>query len=401
VLPGDAAAQVTSWRWVAFGVIIIGSSLNYLDRQLLAAVAPSLKAEYGLSNANYGLLLSAFSFAYMLVTPLAGLFIDRVGVSAGLMIATAAWSVAGAATGLASTLRGLIGCRVALGLSEASVIPAAAKATATYLHPREMGVGTAVQMVGIFGGSVSAPLIVAAVAPIYGWRGAFVICGLLGFAWIPLWALVNRRASSAAPAGDSLSFSIRDVLRDSRLWGIVATSALTMTLYSVWMNWTTVYFVQQLGLSQTDANRYFAWIPPLFATLGGLFGGWLAMRQIDRGSKPVDARLRICLVTAPALLITAAVPHLRTPGLAAAAISLSFFGCMTILTNLHVIPIDLFGAKRAALTSAALTCMFALTSTITSPLIGVVVDRFGFGVLCAGVSVLPGLGALILRATVK
>src|SRR5690242_2097883 len=83
---GDHARAVSAWRWLVILIFGLSSVLNYLDRQLLAAVAPTLRQEFGLSNAEYGMLLSAFSITYMLMSPLAGLFVDRVGLTAGATI---------------------------------------------------------------------------------------------------------------------------------------------------------------------------------------------------------------------------------------------------------------------------------------------------------------------------
>lgn len=395
------ARSVLGLRWVAIAVFSTFSLLSFLDRQLLAAVAPNLKVEFGLSNADYGAVVSAFSIAYMLMTPLAGWFVDRVGLNAGAMVAMAFWSLASAVTGIPAGFGGLLLCRMALGLGEAAGIPSAAKANAVYLQPREMALGTAVQQIGLFGGGIAAPLLVAAIAPQYGWRAAFVLAGALGFIWIPVWWLTSNRIRPVSRATSGRSVAIAAVLRDTRMWSIVFCSLTIMTLYSLWLNWTTIFFVQQLGLTQTDANRYFAWIPPIFATLGGFFGGWMALRRIDAGESAVRARMRACWLVAPAALVTAAVPWSGSPMLAVSGIAISFFVCMTLVTNLHVIPIDLFGPERAAFTSSVLTFAFALMQTVTAPVFGTLIDRFGFGPLCVVLSILPLVGLSIVSPALR
>jgi MFS transporter, ACS family, hexuronate transporter len=390
------------WRWIAMSVFVLSSSLNFLDRQLLAAVAPSMMAEFGLSNADYGMVIAAFSFTYMLMTPLAGLFVDRVGLRAGAMLSVGAWSLASIATGLTSTYRGLVGSRMGLGVAEAAGIPCASKATALYLPAREQGLGIAVGAVGVSIGSISAPLLVAALAPIYGWRSAFVVSGVIGLLWVPLWWFTSKRIPpSGATAAGSASVSIGDVLRDGRLWGILAANILIMAVHSMWMNWTTIYFVQVHHLTPTEANRYFAWIPPIFATLGGLTGAALVLRWVHGGRKPLDARLRMVSTMTPLLLLTAIVPLMPTPALAAGAISLSFFVVMMVLANLHVIPIDLFGPGRAAFTSSLLSCSYALIQMVLSPTMGAIADSYGFQVMCVVVSVMPLLALFIVRAAVR
>jgi hypothetical protein len=148
------------------------------------------------------------------------------------------------------------------------------------------------------------------------------------------------------------------------------------------------------------ANQQFAWIPPLCATLGGLTGGYLAFRSLRRGGDQTRTRLRICWYLTPMLLVGAAVPFAPSPGLASAAIAVSVFVCLAVVNNLQMIPIDIFGPSRAGFTSAMLACSFALMQAITSPIIGAMVDAYGFAAVCIGVSFLPiaGVGVLALVA---
>src|SRR5580693_6191682 len=114
-------------RWLPVAMIVTATMLNYLDRALLSAAAPSLKAEFHLSNAQYGQLGSAFAIVYALVAPLAGLFLDAVGLTLGASIAVGFWSLAAAATAVTRTLPLLVAVRMLLGVSEAAGIPATGK----------------------------------------------------------------------------------------------------------------------------------------------------------------------------------------------------------------------------------------------------------------------------------
>ena len=393
-----------SWlRWAAVGVFVLSTALNYLDRQLLAALAPTLKSEFQLSNAQYGEIVSVFSIVYAVMAPVAGWLIDRLGLTLVITSSMAVWSLAGAATGLTRAFRGLLACRTVLGVAEAAGIPCSGKVNGLYLAPRELALGTAFNQVGITIGSIAAPLIVAAMAPRYGWRSTFTVCGALGFLWIPLWWITAKNIPPAATQSPTLArpTGIQAVLRDRRIWGLAIANMLVMTLYTLWTNWTTIYFVQQHHLTEVQANREFAWIPPIFATLGGLFGGWLAYRAIRGGASVLSGRLRVCWTAGVLLLGTAAVPLMPSALLAAAAISASFFFCLSISTNLYAMPIDFFGAERAAFSVSILTCSYGLMQTFLSPLIGLMVDRLGFPSVCVAMSVLPLAGIAILRAATR
>jgi len=386
-----------SLRWLAAGVLVLSTALSFVDRQVLAALAPLLKDEFHLSNEGYGYIVSAFSLAYAMFAPVAGLLIDRVGLNRGITAVVAFWSVAGVATGLTGGLASLLACRAALGAAESGGIPATAKGFALYLQPRERAMGTALNQVGITLGMMAAPLLVGWLATTYGWRAAFVATGIAGFAWIPLWWVTARRVPVPAPPAESGPATMP--ARDWRLWALAVANILMMTVYSLWMNWTTVFLVSTHGLTLAEANRQFAWVPPVFASLGGLFGGWLSMRWAKAGSGLYAARLRVCVVSAVLLTSTALVPLAPGAGLATALISVSFFMAVAMSANIYAMPLDLFGAGRAAFAVSVLTASYGLMQTVVSPLFGRMIDRYGFGPVCGVAGVLP-LASLALLVAV-
>jgi ACS family hexuronate transporter-like MFS transporter len=364
-------------RWIAVAVMVLATSLGFLDRQVLAALAPVLKLEFHLTNEGYGWVLAAFSLAYALAALPMGLLVDRLGLNRGASLMVGLWSAAGVATGFVGGLGSLAACRAALGVAEAGGIPASGKAFASYLAPRERAMGTAVNQLGISLGMAGAPLVAGTLALRFGWRAAFVATGVLGFLWIPLWLATVRRipprvTQPVAPA------PVRDLVRDRRLWGLAAANVLLMTVYSLWMNWTTLYLVTARGLSQVEANQRLAWIPPVFASLGGLFGGWLSMHWARAGLEVQAARMRTSLVGALFLLATAVIPW---------------------SANLYAMPLDLFGAARAGFAVSVLTFAYGLMQTVVSPLAGGLIDRFGFEPVCVGVAVLPLAAVGVLQLT--
>jgi len=397
----QAAERASYLRWVAVGIFDLSAALNYLDRQLLAAVAPSLKAEFHLNNEQYGQVISVFSTVYALVAPFAGWFVDWAGLTLGTIIAVTVWSMAGSLTAATRSFGGLLACRTVLGAAEAAGIPSTGKAHGTYLEPRELAFGTAFAQVGNSLGLILAPLVVAAIAPRYGWRTVFVLGGALGFVWIPVWWFTSRRVPTRPLEKSRPVAGMRELVRDRRLWSMVIGNALVMTVYTLWTNWTTIYFVTARHLTQDDANQRFVWIPSVFAIAGGFAGGAMAFRWIRGGMAVIAARLRVCWISAVAMLLTAAVPLMPTPGLAAAAIGLSFFWATALTTNTYVMPIDVFGPARAAFGVGALTLGYGVMQTVTSPVVGRVVDHYGFTPVCVGIALLPLVGVLVMQRTLR
>jgi sugar phosphate permease len=190
------------------------------------------------------------------------------------------------------------------------------------------------------------------------------------------------------------------ILSDPRYWAILAANVLSMLAYSLWVNWTTVFLVRVHHMPQHLANTQLAWIPPVFASAGGLFGGWLAMRWYD-GKNILQARMKAILTSAVVLLATALVPLAPTAGLATALICLSFFACVLGSVNIYSLPLDIFGSSRAAFAVSGLTSVYGLLQGVFSSVAGRVVDAQGFAPLCIAVALCP-LGAwLVLRVALR
>ena len=365
-----------SYRWAAIAVIALSSSLNFLDRQVLAALAPQLMREFRITAVQYGDVIFAFSLCYALAAPLAGLFIDRLGLRLGTSLAVAGWSLAGLTTGLTSTLGQLTLCRSVLGVAEAGGIPGTGKACAIYLKPQERAIGSGITQMGLSFGAIVAPILAETCSRNWGWRSAFMVAGALGFAWIPLWIWISGRASAVgqtssdriktsgeggtlAPSAGSAPLTARAILFDTRYWAILVANVLSMLAYSLWVNWTTVFLVRVHHMPQHLANTQLAWIPPVFASAGGLFGGWLALRWYD-GKNILQARMKAILTSAVVLLATALVPLAPAASLATALICLSFFACVLGSVNIYSLPLDIFGASRAAFAVSGLTSVYGL-----------------------------------------
>jgi ACS family hexuronate transporter-like MFS transporter len=379
-------------------VFVLSTAINYLDRQTLATLAPLVRAEFHLSNAEYGLILSVFSIAYAACAPFAGMLIDRIGLDRAIGMAVGVWSCAGIATGFTRGLGGLLGCRGVLGMSEAAGIPAAGKAIHGYLLPAERALGNAWNQAGVSLGLILAPPVATWIAMRYGWRQAFVISGSLGLIWIPLWNLTARKAEPR-PLGSGSPSTLNDLLRSRRLWGLLAANALNMSVYSLWTNWTTLYLVERHRLPLAEANWY-AVVPPLIGALGGFGGGWLSLKWMRTGVPVVAARSRVCLAGALLAMPAALIPLLPSAAWTATGISLSILAVSAVSVNVYTIPLDIFGGARAAFAVSMLVASYGAAQALISPVIGAVVDAYGYGPVCVVAAGLPMAAYAVLRRTV-
>ncbi len=358
---------------------MISSTLNYLDRQLLATLAPLIMAQLGFNQTGFGLLISAFSIAYAASTLLTGWFLDRVGVTRGIIAAISWWSASAIGTGLVRGIGSLVMCRAALGMGESAGVPAVGKLNGIYLKPEERAMGAAVNQIGLSLGLAIAPLWIG-VAYRYSWRMPFVITGLLGFLWIPLWRAVQGAiparyaADELVSVGAASAFRGFSILADKSLVLLVIANVLWMGSYSLWSNWTTLYLVHVHGLTLRDTAKY-VWIPPVVSNLGGFLGGWMSLRWMRCGNGPVTARRKAVWVSAIGSLATLLLPLATDAGWATGVIAVSFFFALAGSVNIYALPIDIYGPARSGLAIGALTCAFGVLQTVISPIIGYLGDH--------------------------
>lgn len=384
-------------RWIATFVFILSSALNYLDRNLLNVLAPLIKSDLSLNNEQYGWLISAFSVAYAAASIPAGWLLDRIGVTRGITIAVSIWSAACTSTGLVNSAGALAFCRAALGTGESASVPGFGKVNADYLLPEERALGAAVNGLGLSIGAILAATSIG-LASRSGWRAPFVLSGLLGFLWIPLWWLITRLIPSNATAPTRTtaeSGSQWALLGRPALLVLMISNLLWMSGFSLWSNWITVYLVEvhHLALQQTKS---LVWIPPLVSNLGGFFGGWLSLRFIRRRDHPVIARRRAIWVSAFGCLSALGLLWAGNAAVATGFMSLSFFFILAGSVNMYALPIDIFGPARAGLAISALTCAYGVMQALISPAIGWMNDRHLYHLPVWCVAIAPLAAAAIL-----
>ena len=192
-------SQIGGLRWWIVALISLGTILNYLSRNALGVLAPTLKDEMGVTTQQYSLIVGAFQIGYTIMQPVCGLIVDLIGLRLGFALFAALWSLAGCLQGAVSGWLSLAGARGLMGLTEAAAIPSGMKAVAEWFPDKEKSIAVGFFNLGTSFGALIAPPLVAAVTLTAGWRAAFVVTGAVGFFWAALWyAFSDRRASAAS-----------------------------------------------------------------------------------------------------------------------------------------------------------------------------------------------------------
>lgn len=392
-------------RWIAVTIFLLSSVLNYLDRFILATMADiwRTRPEFPFSYADYGATVSVFGLTYAIAAPFMGLLIDRIGLNKGISISVALWSLVSLAHGLVHDFHGLLICRGALGAVEASGISAAGKVGGMYLKPHERALGTAMSQLGLSLGAGLAPAFTVYFAYQHNWRWAFYAAGILGLLWIPLWLGTSKAIPPAVQPviAEEAKLKASGMLADPRFWALMLANGLSMTFYSLWTNWAPVYLVKVFHMTPTEASHY-SWAVPFCGYLGALLGGFLSWRFIrHQGRTPVEARKRVCFLAAVILLFSAFIPLLPSPLLATAGMSLSYFWISAWSTNLYTLPVDIYGAQRAAFGVSGLVFAYGAMQAIVSRPLGRVIEQYGFQPVLLAFALLPLTAYVVLWRFVR
>jgi ACS family hexuronate transporter-like MFS transporter len=303
-------------RWLVVVILAGFSIVNYLDRQALSVLAPTLRKELGISTEQYSYIVSTFLTAYAIGYAITGRALDRIGVKLGLAAALAFWSLVGMAHAAIIGWLTLASARFLLGIGQSANSPGGMKAIGEWIPPRERGLCSAVFSNANSLGGVLAPPIVAGLALWLGWRWAFLIVGASGFVLLAVWwrfyetperhpgltaaerahILGTRGAAPAAKPDRPVSYWT--ILKDPRCLGLCLIRVLTDPFAYFNSFWLIDYFQTVRGFSlQTVAML--GWIPYLASPLfGGPIGGAIGDWMVRRGIEPRVARLRMMFAAA-------------------------------------------------------------------------------------------------------
>ncbi len=178
-------------RWKMLALMLCGTIVIYVDRNVLGVLAPILKKDLDFSTEQYSYVVSAFQLVYSFSQPAAGYLTDLIGPRIGYAVAAVIWGAAAAAHGLATGWLSMAGFRAVLGLSEAVAIPTGTKVSTIWFPSQERSIATGWFNSGSSIGSMVTPPLVIWLASVYGWRPSFLITGtlgvLLGIVWFWLY----------------------------------------------------------------------------------------------------------------------------------------------------------------------------------------------------------------------
>ena len=287
----NSSPAVSPYRWVILALLFFATTINYIDRQILALLKPMLDNELHWTNAQYGMVNSAFQGAYAFGLLGFGWFIDRFGTKIGYAASIFAWSAAAAGHALVGSISGFYYARIALGVGEGGNFPAAIKTTAQWFPRAERAFANALFNSGSNIGALIAPAVIPIMAVTYGWRSTFVAAGVLGIIWILFWIPLYKKAPQLAEEEVAPERKIpwSSLLRVKQTWAYMIAKFLTDPVWWFYLIWLPDYFKKEQHLDIKAMGLPLVTLYGIVTVLS-IFAGWAVKKIAERGYDMITVR---------------------------------------------------------------------------------------------------------------
>lgn len=408
--------KATKVRYGVVFMLFITVIINYMDRSNISIAAPFITEELGLSSVTMGLIFSAFGWTYCLLQIPGGWVLDKLGSRNTHAIGIAGFSLMTLLQGFASGFLGLFLLRVGLGVFEAPAFPTNSKVAASWFPENERARAISIYTSGQFIGLAFLTPTLIFFQQAVGWRGLFIVTGIIGLVWAVLWYIfyrdpsknkkVNQAELDYIRAGDGFVDDTSDkadkpkigkkdfatVLTSRKLWGIyIGQFAVSSTLW-FFLTWFPTYLVEYRGLSFIKTG-FLASLPFIAAFIGVLSAGFLSDFFVKKGVSSNKAR-KIPII-AGLILSTSIIGanYVNSPGLIVLFMSIAFFG--NGFASITWVFVSLLAPKRLIGIAGGVFNFIGGTASIIIPIvIGFLVKGGSFAPALTFIACIALVGAL-------
>lgn len=363
--------------------------VTYLDRVNIATAGGEIMKDLGLSNTQFGLILSAFAYPYAIFQVIGGSVGDKFGARRTLLVCGLIWASATILTGFVGGLISLFLARVLLGFGEGATFPTATRAMQNWTAPGKRGFAQGITHAFARLGNAVAPPIVAFLIYQFGWRIGFVILGVASFLWVVVWYLYFRDDPKDHPAITPEELAVLPPpsqvgAKQNVPWGRLTRRMLPVTLtyfcygWTLWLflGWLPSFFKLNYGLDLKNSALFASGV--FFAgVVGDTLGGVFSDRILKRTGDLKLARLSVIVVgfLGAAASLTG-VFFTRDLTLVALLLSSGFFFAELVIGPIWSVPMDI--APKYSGTAAGLMNTGSAVAAIISPIVfGMIVDMTG------------------------
>jgi MFS transporter, ACS family, hexuronate transporter len=385
--------QIGKYRWTVVALLFFATTINYLDRQIIGLLKPTLEKVFSWNETDYANIVMAFTSAYALGLLIFGRVVDKIGTKVGYTVSIIAWSIAAILHAAATSTLGFLGARAFLGLGEAGNFPVAIKSVAEWFPKKERAFATGIFNSGANIGAVVAPIAVPWLLAMYGWEMAFIVTGAVGFIWLIFWVIYYEIPARQQRLSKAEFDYIHSDL-DENTEGANEKPVSWLSLFGIRQTWTFVF-----GKMLTDPIWWFFlfWLPSYFATrfqldlkkpsleliivytattIGSIGGGYLSGYFIKKGWPVFRARKTAMLIFAFCVVPIVLVQFATNKWQAVALISLAAAAHQAWSANIFTTASDMF-PKKALSSVVGIGGMAGSVGGILFPIfIGWVLDKY-------------------------
>jgi ACS family hexuronate transporter-like MFS transporter len=353
-------------------------AVSFFDRTTFSVLAPSVTEALDISKTQLGWLNGAFSIAYLVATPLAGWWIDRVGARRGLVGSVLLWTTVAALHALAPGFGVLFALRIALGVAEGPSFPGSAQTVQRILPLGDRARGFGVLFTGSSIGGMLAPPIASALYDEWGWRVAFLGSALIGLVWLPVWLFWTSRPGvptqlDQVDASETVErVPMRDVLRNPALLRGLFPILAVAPLFALALQWGSMYLSMTWKVTQSDVGKYL-WLPPLMFDVAAVTFGHLSSRQKRPAGASPHLLISIGSVLALSLVL---LPWMTSAWTAILLVGVSAGGGGIIYTLVTADTLARMPQSRVSLAAGTMAAAQSLSLVIVNPIVGATVEHF-------------------------
>ena len=395
-------------RWLICGLLFFAASVNYMDRQVIGLLKPTLQAQLGWTEEGYSNIVVAFQLAYGSSLLFIGKLTDRIGTRKGFSLAVLFWSISAMAHAGARSVLQFAVARFSLGIGEAGSFPASIKAVAEWFPKKERALATGIFNSGTNVGAIVTPLVVPWLTLRFGWQMAFIATGAFGLLWIVAWLAVYRRPEESSLVSPSelaliqsdpeqatvIAVPWRTMLRLRQAWAVGLGKFFTDPIWFVYLFWMPDFLSRNLKLDLKGMAL------PLFviysgASVGSIGGGWLSSSLIKRGWAVNRSRKTAMLVCALAVTPIMLAARTTDPWVAVGLIALAAGAHQGWSANIYTLASDMFPRGAVASVVGFGTLLGTISGMFISKMVGYILQTTGSYVpvfVLAGTAYLIALG---------
>jgi MFS transporter, ACS family, aldohexuronate transporter len=398
-------------RWLICALLFFAASVNYMDRQVIGLLKPTLQAQLGWTEIGYSNIVLAFTMAYGIGSSVVGKLIDRLGTRIGFALAVLFWSISAMAHAAATSVLQFAAARFSLGIGESGSFPGSIKAVAEWFPKKERAVATGIFNSGANVGAIITPLIVPWLTLRFGWRMAFIATGALGFLWIAAWLAFYRLPEESkllstgelaliqSDAQESVMVSVpwQSLVTLRQAWAVGLGKFFTDPIWWVYLFWMPDFLSRNLKLDLRGMAL------PLFviysgASVGSIGGGWLSSSLLKRGWSVNASRKTAMLVCALAVTPIMLAARTGNAWLAVCLVALAAGAHQGWSANIYTLASDMFPKGAVASVVGFGTLMGTIGGMGIAKMVGYVLQRTGSYV---PIFILAGTAYLVALAFVQ